>query len=43
MVADLIITVSILYGLLKSKTGWVHTDKTITRLIRMTVSQYLRE
>jgi hypothetical protein len=38
MTADLIITVSILYGLLRSKTGWAHTDKIVTKLIRMTVS-----
>lgn len=37
MVADLIITVSIIYGLSKSKTGWVHTDRTITKLLRMTI------
>lgn len=38
MTADLIITVSILYGLIRSKTGWAHTDKIVTKLIRMTVS-----
>ncbi|RSH95326.1 hypothetical protein EHS25_000413 [Saitozyma podzolica] len=37
MTADLIITVSILYGLIRSKTGWAHTDKIVTKLIRMTI------
>lgn len=27
MLADLIITVAILYGLIASRTGWVHTDR----------------
>ncbi|KAI9636665.1 uncharacterized protein MKK02DRAFT_45371 [Dioszegia hungarica] len=37
MCADLIITISIIYGLSRSKTGWAHTDKTIGRLVRMTI------
>jgi hypothetical protein len=37
MLADLIITVSILYGLIKIRTGIAHTDKLIMRLIRMTL------
>ncbi|KAI9636663.1 uncharacterized protein MKK02DRAFT_45369 [Dioszegia hungarica] len=37
MCADLIITISIIYGLSKSKTGWAHTDKTIGKLVRMTI------
>ncbi|ORX37665.1 hypothetical protein BD324DRAFT_578511 [Kockovaella imperatae] len=37
MTADLIITVCILYGLTRSRTGWSHTDRTITRLVRMTL------
>lgn len=27
MLADLIITTAILYGLITSRTGWVHTDR----------------
>lgn len=27
MAADIIITMCILYGLLRSKTGWTHTDR----------------
>lgn len=30
MTADIIITLLILYGLLRSKTGWAHTDKVST-------------
>jgi hypothetical protein len=37
MVADVIITVCILYGLWKSRTGWSNTDRVISRLIRMTL------
>ncbi|ORX39034.1 hypothetical protein BD324DRAFT_679539 [Kockovaella imperatae] len=37
MSADIIITISILFGLWRSKTGWSHTDRVITRLIRMTL------
>nr|KIR86480.1 hypothetical protein I308_03428 [Cryptococcus tetragattii IND107] len=29
MTADIIITLLILYGLLRSKTGWAHTDKAV--------------
>lgn len=36
MAADIIITILILNGLLRSKTGWAHTDKAIVRLIRIT-------
>lgn len=34
--ADLIITVSILWALMRSKTGWAHTDRTIGRWVRLT-------
>lgn len=36
MAADILITLLILNGLLRSKTGWAHTDKAIVRLIRIT-------
>ncbi|KAI9636664.1 uncharacterized protein MKK02DRAFT_45370 [Dioszegia hungarica] len=35
--ADLIITISIIYGLIKSKTGWAHTHKILSKLVRMTI------
>ncbi|OCF58374.1 hypothetical protein L486_04407 [Kwoniella mangroviensis CBS 10435] len=34
MAADLALTVSIVHGLRKAKTGWQHTDKIITRVMR---------
>ncbi|BEI87103.1 hypothetical protein CcaverHIS002_0704490 [Cutaneotrichosporon cavernicola] len=37
MVTDLIITGAILFGLLKSRTGWTNTNRMITRLIRITL------
>ncbi|WOO83494.1 uncharacterized protein LOC62_05G007015 [Vanrija pseudolonga] len=37
MCADLIITLSILWGLWKTRTGWHHSDKVIGRLVRMTL------
>ncbi|KAL1406029.1 hypothetical protein Q8F55_007712 [Vanrija albida] len=37
MAADLIITISILWGLSRTRTGWHHSDKVILRLIRMTL------
>jgi hypothetical protein len=37
MSADLIITTSILWGLLRIRTGIANTDKLIARLIRMTL------
>ncbi|WVQ90000.1 hypothetical protein IAS59_003776 [Cryptococcus gattii] len=36
MTADIIITLLILHGLLRSKTGWAQTDKAVVRLIRIT-------
>ena len=33
--SDVIITGSLFYGLLKRKTGWMHTDRLITRLTRL--------
>ncbi|WOO83493.1 uncharacterized protein LOC62_05G007014 [Vanrija pseudolonga] len=39
--ADFILTVTILYCLLQSKTGWDYTDKVIMRLVRMTVESQL--
>ncbi|WVQ81179.1 hypothetical protein IAT38_003301 [Cryptococcus sp. DSM 104549] len=36
MAADMILAFTILAGLMRSKTGWAHTDKAITRLIRIT-------
>ncbi|WVN87781.1 uncharacterized protein L203_102976 [Cryptococcus depauperatus CBS 7841] len=33
--ADVLIAGCILYGLLKSKTGWAHTDKLVSRLVRL--------
>lgn len=53
MLADLIITMAILYGLITSRTGWVHTDRVsivettgadeqiITRLMRLTLESQL--
>ncbi|WVQ63055.1 uncharacterized protein L199_001206 [Kwoniella botswanensis] len=35
MAADLALTVSIVHGLRKAKTGWQHTNKIITRVMRM--------
>ncbi|KAL1406030.1 hypothetical protein Q8F55_007713 [Vanrija albida] len=37
MGADLVITVSILWGLWRTRTGWDHSDKVIARLARMTL------
>ncbi|KAL1406031.1 hypothetical protein Q8F55_007714 [Vanrija albida] len=37
MAADLVITVSILWGLWRTRTGWQHSDKVIARLARMTL------
>ncbi|ORY26227.1 hypothetical protein BCR39DRAFT_589745 [Naematelia encephala] len=39
--ADVLIAGSILWGLLRSKTGWAHTDKLIGRLIRLTFEAQL--
>ncbi|GFZ47459.1 hypothetical protein JCM24511_05203 [Saitozyma sp. JCM 24511] len=39
--ADIIIATCILTGLLRSKTGWAHTDKLVTRLIRLTFEAQL--
>ncbi|ORX39035.1 hypothetical protein BD324DRAFT_618300 [Kockovaella imperatae] len=39
--ADVLIAVCILYGLLKSKSGWAHTDRLVTRLIRLTFEAQL--
>ncbi|ODN87146.1 hypothetical protein L198_07149 [Cryptococcus wingfieldii CBS 7118] len=39
--ADIIIAGCILAGLLRSKTGWTHTDKLITRLVRLTFEAQL--
>ncbi|KAK1922537.1 hypothetical protein DB88DRAFT_495467 [Papiliotrema laurentii] len=39
--ADVLIAASILRGLLKSKSGWAHTDKLITRLVRLTFEAQL--
>lgn len=41
MVANVILTVTILWGLLQSRTGWAQTDKVIFRLVRMTVEAQL--
>ncbi|OCF40256.1 hypothetical protein I317_05950 [Kwoniella heveanensis CBS 569] len=34
--ADILIAACILWGLLNSKSGWTHTDRLITRLVRLT-------
>nr|XP_019009759.1 uncharacterized protein I206_05319 [Kwoniella pini CBS 10737]OCF48540.1 hypothetical protein I206_05319 [Kwoniella pini CBS 10737] len=39
--ADVLIAICILWGLLQSKSGWAHTDKLITRLIRLTFEAQL--
>ncbi|WVQ81359.1 hypothetical protein IAT38_003482 [Cryptococcus sp. DSM 104549] len=39
--ADVIIAGCILWGLLKSKTGWAHTDKLVTRFMRLTFEAQL--
>ncbi|KAK6909524.1 hypothetical protein I203_103544 [Kwoniella mangroviensis CBS 8507] len=39
--ADLMITTSIMWSLMKSKTGWKDTDDTISRLIRVMVETQL--
>lgn len=41
LIADTIITTTILYGLLMVRTGWAHTDKVITRLVRLTFESQL--
>jgi hypothetical protein len=35
VVSDIVITGSLFYGLLKRKTGWMHTDRLIKRLARL--------
>lgn len=37
MLADLLITGAILYGLHRSRTGWSHTETAISRLTRITM------
>ncbi|WVQ67106.1 uncharacterized protein L199_005300 [Kwoniella botswanensis] len=39
--ADVLITISIMWGLWRSKTGWKETDKTVKRLIRVMVETQL--
>ncbi|WWC64099.1 uncharacterized protein I303_106706 [Kwoniella dejecticola CBS 10117] len=39
--ADVVIAICILWGLLQSKSGWSHTDKLVTRLIRLTFEAQL--
>nr|XP_019047978.1 hypothetical protein I302_04599 [Kwoniella bestiolae CBS 10118]OCF26908.1 hypothetical protein I302_04599 [Kwoniella bestiolae CBS 10118] len=39
--ADVLIAACILWGLLKSKSGWTHTDRVVTRLIRLTFEAQL--
>ncbi|ODN95719.1 hypothetical protein L198_04337 [Cryptococcus wingfieldii CBS 7118] len=39
--ADVIIAGCILAGLLRSKTGWAHTDKLVSKLVRMTFEAQL--
>ncbi|KAK6904377.1 hypothetical protein I203_105189 [Kwoniella mangroviensis CBS 8507] len=39
--ADVLIAACILWGLLKSKSGWAHTDRMVTRLIRLTFEAQL--
>jgi hypothetical protein len=41
LLCDLIITVSIASALFKSKTGWKHTDRLVTRLLIMTAETLL--
>ncbi|BEJ11688.1 hypothetical protein CspHIS471_0201480 [Cutaneotrichosporon sp. HIS471] len=35
MLADIVITAGIGYGLVRSRTGWAHTDKMVDRLVRI--------
>ncbi|KAK4687635.1 hypothetical protein P7C73_g2474, partial [Tremellales sp. Uapishka_1] len=41
MTADIVISAATLTGLLRSRTGWVRTDQTIYKLIRMTFESQL--
>ncbi|WWC91637.1 uncharacterized protein L201_006583 [Kwoniella dendrophila CBS 6074] len=41
LAADIIITGSIMWGLSKSRTGWMETDKMITKLIRIGIETQL--
>ena len=35
VVSDIIITSCLFYGLMKSKSGWAHTDRLVKRLMRL--------
>ena len=39
--SDLLITVMMFNGLIKSKSGWEHTDRVVNRLMRLIVETQL--